>query len=91
MRLFTCHASTLKSSQLDLTASPTLMPSLILDSQYSTVQYSTVQYLDSQLMTQRTRPRGSVTTGLGPGQLSHTRPAGYSGAPCFTQAANTAF
>ena len=74
--MVTCHASTLKSSQLDLTASPTLMPSLILD---------------SQLMTQRTRPRGSVTTGLGPGQLSHTRPAGYSGAPCFTHAANTAF
>ena len=32
-RLFTCHASTLKSSQLDLTASPTLMPSRILASQ----------------------------------------------------------
>ena len=31
--MVTCHASTLKSSQLELTASPTLMPSLILDSQ----------------------------------------------------------
>ena len=53
-------------TDLVATALPTLMPSLILD---------------IQLMMQRTKPLGMVTTGLGPGQLSQTTPRGVRGKP----------
>ena len=63
--IFICFCP-LACTDLVATALPTLMPSLILD---------------SQLMMQRTRPLGMVTTGLGPGQLSHTTPRGVRGNP----------
>ena len=81
-RLFTCHASTLKSSQLDLTASPTLMPSRILDSQS---EQSSPRLDQSQLTWTaswwgRGRGRGAAwPPASGPGSCPTPDPPGTAG------------